>query len=280
MKHIQTALVLAGMLGLGFAATNGCSAAETPAVKKKTDAGAGTGGSPVVGTGGAAGMTVGTGGAAGTVVVGTGGMDMGGAAGTVAQGGGGAGGGGNGGTGVDAGGGAPGTGGAGGAGGAGGGVPMACMNSTVVVAGGSTAKCPANTTWVATAMPTPAHMYLGIMDTLLQPQYAIDGTTTTRYASGQAENGTEWFQVDLGVTKSVTGIVIDDAADPLDVATAYKVEVSLNGTTWTTVATCASPAAPIETVNFAGAMARYVRVDQTGIGLKWWSIHELSILCE
>ena len=75
--------------------------------------------------------------------------------------------------------GATGTGGNTGAGGA-----TVCMNSTVKTAGGLETTCPAKTGWVATALPTPPSGLDGISNTLLQPPYAIDGNTGTRYSSG------------------------------------------------------------------------------------------------
>jgi hypothetical protein len=166
----------------------------------------------------------------------------------------------------------------------GGGAPAVCMNSTVFTPGGSMANCPPESTWKATAMPTPPSHFLGISDSELQPQYAIDGDPTTRYSSGQNQMGTEWFEVDLGRAVMVSGISISEGATPdstTDVARAYKVEVSLDGSTWTTVSTCTFAAQPDEVINFAAVMARYIRVDQTGTTcVYWWSIHEFTVVCQ
>jgi F5/8 type C domain len=172
-------------------------------------------------------------------------------------------------------------------GGAAGAAAPVCNNSAVVTAGGLESNCTAKTTWKATAMPTPPSKYKGISDTQLQPQYAIDGMTTTRYSSGMTMAAGFYFQVDLGATKMVSGITVDtsEGADTLDVASSYEVELSTDGTTFTPVASCASAAAPMEVINFKATSARYVRYTNMGgpgpaNGLtSWLAIHEFDILC-
>jgi hypothetical protein len=164
---------------------------------------------------------------------------------------------------------------------------MTCMNSTVVTAGGAETNCTAKTMWKATAMPTPPSKYLNIPDTQLQPMYAIDGNTGTRYSSGMTMAAGFYFQVDLGAAKMVSGITVDtsEGADATDVANGYDVGLSTDGNTFTTVATCMSNAAPMEVVNFKATMARYVRYTNKGApgpnngATSWLSIHEFDILC-
>jgi hypothetical protein len=162
---------------------------------------------------------------------------------------------------------------------------MTCMNSTVKTAGGLESLCPAKTTWTATTMPTPVSGLDGISNTLLQPPYAIDGNATTRYSSGKTMAPGFYFQVDLGVAKMVSGITVDtsEGVDGTDVAQAYEVDLSTDGTTFTKVASCMYPAAPTEVINFTATTARYVRyineaAPPTGV-TSWMSIHELDILC-
>ncbi len=164
-------------------------------------------------------------------------------------------------------------------------VVMTCMNSTVVSAGGTEANCGTKANWVATAMPTPASGLDGIMNTLLQPQYAIDSNPATRYSSGATMADGFYFQVDLGATKMVSGIAVDtsEGADITDVANGYEVDLSTDGTTFTKIIGCAFPAAPLETINFTATSARYVRYMDLGPpsngGTSWLSIHEFDILC-
>ena len=162
-----------------------------------------------------------------------------------------------------------------------------CNNSAVVTAGGAEATCTAKTTWKGTAMPTPPSGYLGINDMYLQPQYAIDGVAATRYSSGMTLAAGFYYQVDLGAAKMVSGITVDTnvGMDLMDVANGYDVGLSTDGTTFTTVATCAYNAAPTEVINFKATSARYVRyTNKAGPGPKngatsWMSIHEFDIRC-
>jgi hypothetical protein len=270
----------------GTAGTQGTAGTGTSAGTAGTGTSAGTAGTQgTAGTGtsagtagdqGAAGMTAGTAGASGTT--GTAGAaggaagDQGtaGAAGTTA--------------------GTAGTGGAAGTtagtgGGAGTGVAMVCDNTAVKSAGGDETKCTAKTMWKATAMPTPPSKYLNIPDNQLQPQYAIDGMIATRYSSGATMADGFYFQVDLGAAKMISGIVVDAGADALDVANGYDVGVSMDGTAFTSVATCMYNAAAKETINFTATMARYVRYTNKGApgpmngATSWLSIHEFDILC-
>lgn len=160
--------------------------------------------------------------------------------------------------------------------------PVACMNSTVVTAGATEANCGAKTAWMATAMPTPAHRN-DIPDNQMMPPYAIDGMTTTRYSSGATMADGFYFQVDLGAAKKISGIVVTTNGTGTDAAVGYEVGVSMDGTTFTKVSMCAAQAAAVETVNFAAAMARYVRYTNKGAPLNgatsWLSIHEFSVVC-
>jgi hypothetical protein len=89
----------------------------------------------------------------------------------------------------------------------------------------------------------------------------------------------------------VSGVTVDDTGAPGDQAEGYKVEVSMDGTTWTTVASAATVPTdqPVLTVTFAPVMARYVKFDQTGMvgtttdagfqKTNWWSIYEFNVQC-
>jgi F5/8 type C domain len=162
---------------------------------------------------------------------------------------------------------------------------MTCMNATVVSPGGLETNCTAKSSWVATAMPTPPSKFDGIDNTLLQPQYAIDGNPATRYSSGMTMAPGFYFQVDLGQAKMVSGITVDtsEGVDITDVAQAYEVDLSTDGTNFTMIASCMYPAAPMEVVNFTATMARYVRYKNTAASAtgatSWMSIHEFDILC-
>src|SRR5262249_49896065 len=118
-------------------------------------------------------------------------------------------------------------------------------------------------------------------------QYAIDGVAATRYSTGATMAAGMYYQVDLGAAKMVSGITVDTnvGMDLMDVANGYDVGLSTDGTTFTTVATCAYHAATTEVINFKATSARYARyTNKGGPGPKngatsWMSIHEFDIRC-
>jgi len=141
--------------------------------------------------------------------------------------------------------------------------------------------CPAQSCYVPSASPVPPSRFVGLPDNKLLPQYAIDGKLTTRYSTGRHAVGTEWFRVDLCRAVSVDGINLNDTVDPTNVAASYNVQVSLDGTVWTQVAASATTAPANLTVTFTPVLARFVRVNQTGVipMNDWWSIDEFSVAC-
>jgi hypothetical protein len=111
------------------------------------------------------------------------------------------------------------------------------------------------------------------------PPDAIDGDGNTRWASGAAQVGGEWFSIDLGaVAAHLTQIVLDTTVHPTDFPANYKLELSSDGAAYTSVAT--GSGSSITTIKFSDRPARYVKLTQTGTSTSWWSIHELSISCQ
>ena len=123
--------------------------------------------------------------------------------------------------------------------------------------------------WKATASITAA----GNADL---PPNAFDGNITTRWTTGKPQAGGETFTIDMGVSQSVGRVVIDDTTNPTDFPAAYALEISTNNTSFTSVKT--GTGAMVTDIEFAPAMARYVRVRQTGTTpVAWFSIDELLI---
>ncbi|QFZ21417.1 discoidin domain-containing protein [Saccharothrix syringae] len=97
---------------------------------------------------------------------------------------------------------------------------------------------------------------------------ATDGSTTTRWSS--AFSDPQWLQVDLGATAAIDRVtLLWEAAH----ATAFQVQTSANGTTWTTVHTTANGTGGTQDLNVTGT-GRYVRVlgtaRATGYGYSLW----------
>jgi len=99
------------------------------------------------------------------------------------------------------------------------------------------------------------------------PLSAIDGMASTRYTSGTGQAGSTWFQIDLGAATEIDGVNLDSAASSGDFAASYEVQVSTDGSTWTSVA-CGS-GAPTTDIGFAPQTARYVRILQRGSKGNW-----------
>jgi hypothetical protein len=83
-----------------------------------------------------------------------------------------------------------------------------------------------------------------------------------------------YWQADMGAPQTFNEIGMQVPNSSLDFARGYSIEVSNNGTTFTTVATCTSITDP-ELVSFAPQTAQYFRVVLTQAGSSWWSVDEL-----
>ena len=100
------------------------------------------------------------------------------------------------------------------------------------------------------------------------PAAALDGRTTTRWSSQFSDP--QWIQVDLGGAATVTGVtLVWEAA----YATAFRIETSTDGTTWTQIYATTTGSGGTQTLTVSGA-GRYVRLTgtarATGYGYSLW----------
>ncbi|WP_254898169.1 discoidin domain-containing protein [Kitasatospora sp. NA04385] len=97
---------------------------------------------------------------------------------------------------------------------------------------------------------------------------AVDGDTGTRWSS--ANSDPQWLQVDLGAPAALSSVTLRWEAA---YAKGYQIQLSTDGTTWTTAYTTANGAGGTETVPVTGT-ARYVRMygtaRATGYGYSLW----------
>jgi hypothetical protein len=106
----------------------------------------------------------------------------------------------------------------------------------------------------------------------------IDGNGSTRWSSGTPQAGGEWYQVDMGSAQTVAEVTIQTPANGTwDYPRNLNLQVSTNGSTWTTVASGIGFAWK-RPIMFTPVTARYVRVTQTGAAPQWWSIDELTAM--
>ena len=109
------------------------------------------------------------------------------------------------------------------------------------------------------------------------PANAIDGNINTRFSSDAAQASGMYFQVNLGSSQTFNQIEMNSGGSTGDYARGYNVEVSTDGSNFTSVATGTGTSSP-ETVTFAAQTAQYIRVVlTTGVSPNWWSIAEFTV---
>jgi hypothetical protein len=97
---------------------------------------------------------------------------------------------------------------------------------------------------------------------------AVDGNTSTRWSS--AFSDPQWIQVDLGTTAAVSQVVLNWQSS---YAVAFQIQVSTNGSTWTTLYSTTSGPGGVQTLAVAGT-GRFVRMygtaRHTAYGYSLW----------
>jgi cytochrome c len=93
---------------------------------------------------------------------------------------------------------------------------------------------------------------------------AVDGSATTRWAS--AFSDPQWIQVDLGATYTISRVrLVWEAA----YGSAYQIQTSPNGTTWTTVRSVTGGNGGEDDNTGLNASTRYVRINGTTRATAW-----------
>ncbi|WP_336207354.1 discoidin domain-containing protein [Nonomuraea sp. LPB2021202275-12-8] len=101
---------------------------------------------------------------------------------------------------------------------------------------------------------------------------AVDGDPGTRWSSAFADH--QWIQVDLGAGASITQVVLRWEAA---YGTAFQIQVSADGSAWTTVHSTTSGAGGTQTLDVSGT-GRYVRLHGTQRATPWgYSLWELQV---
>ena len=117
---------------------------------------------------------------------------------------------------------------------------------------------------------------LGAIDMGARAKYsasrAVDGDTATRWSSSFSDP--QWIAVDLGAKQEITRVRLNwEAAH----ATAYQIQVSDDGATWTTALDVTDGRGGIEEHDLA-ASGRYVRLNGTKRATQWgYSLRELEV---
>jgi len=133
--------------------------------------------------------------------------------------------------------------------------------------------------WIASASATDTYGDV--------PSNAIDGNTTTRWASGEAQSPGLWFQVNMIMPRSINAISIDAETSAGDYPHAYLVFVSLDGVNWGESIASGDDNSQgsgsylrdnqVINISFPTQLARYIRVVDTGSAANWWSLYEFNV---
>lgn len=106
-----------------------------------------------------------------------------------------------------------------------------------------------------------------------QPSYACDGSTSTRW--WKRSTSTQWLRVDLGSNMNVSKVVLNWHSY---YAREYRVQVSTDGSNWTTVYSTTSGTSGSRTITFTSRTARYVRAYCTkAYSDNGYSIYEFEV---
>lgn len=107
---------------------------------------------------------------------------------------------------------------------------------------------------------------------------AIDGNAGSRWSTRTRQANGQEFYVNLGANQEFDRIVLDTTQSSNDYPRSYEVDVSTNGSNWTTVAQGAGNASGPTTIDFNDQNASFVRITQLGSSDRfWWSIHEINL---
>lgn len=100
-----------------------------------------------------------------------------------------------------------------------------------------------------------------------------DGNASTFWMAGASMASGQWVQVDYGATASRSAVSFDIANGYTNsYPRTFDVQVSTNGTTWTTAKAGATGAYPTCTATFSARTYRYVRVTCKTANSNWWTI--------
>ncbi|HEX3588870.1 MAG TPA: discoidin domain-containing protein [Pseudonocardiaceae bacterium] len=132
---------------------------------------------------------------------------------------------------------------------------------------GTTATC--GTTDAALGKPTTAS---SLENAPFPASNATDGSTTTRWSS--AFSDPQWLQVDLGTSQSICGVSLNWEAA---FASAFQIQTSNDGTTWTTIFSTTTGTGGIQNLTVNGT-GRFVRMNGTARGTAFgYSLFEFDV---
>ena len=106
----------------------------------------------------------------------------------------------------------------------------------------------------------------------------------TRFATGKAQSGDEWLQIDLGAVGTVNHLTINTTS-ATDYTRHYQIRVSNTaGDMAGQVLADADGATGIVPISLSKTVnGRFVRISQTGnvgAATSWWSVNDITVTCQ
>lgn len=108
------------------------------------------------------------------------------------------------------------------------------------------------------------------------PAAALDNSVATRWSTGNAQTGGQWFQVDMVKMQVLNQVTLDAGPSIGDQPRNYQVFLSNDGQNWGNPVAGGAATASVTSVTFVPQQARYIRIVQTGATGNWWSVAEFN----
>ena len=108
---------------------------------------------------------------------------------------------------------------------------------------------------------------------------ALDGRRSSRWSTGRGMKPGDWFQLDLGIESTVSGLTLDTRNSSNDYPRGYEIYTSFDGGSWGRPIVTGKGTNPLTEIKFGKPVrTRFIKIIQTGSSDSWhWSIHELKI---
>lgn len=108
---------------------------------------------------------------------------------------------------------------------------------------------------------------------------AIDGSSSSRWATGTVQTSGQYFQIDLGGQESFETIILETPGNPSDYPREYHVYVSNNGVNWGNPIASGAGNSSTTRITFNAVTASHLLIEQTGSDSgRWWSIAEINLV--
>ena len=104
---------------------------------------------------------------------------------------------------------------------------------------------------------------------------AVDADASTRYSTDAAQAPGQYLQVDFGREIAARQVVFDTGASTGDYPRGYTLQVSADGTHWTTSVAAGVGTGQFTVADLTGAPIRYIRLTLTAASGSWWSVADV-----